>query len=51
MFSVSLKSDHTLGEIADNQAALRRSIETTKKLVDQSDYLIQRHRQELEHGD
>ena len=48
---MSRKSDKTFGEITENQTALRESIEITKKLVDQSEYLIQRHRQELEQGD
>lgn len=48
---MSLKSDATFSEIQDNQAALRVSIEATKKLVDQSDSLIQRHREELEQGE
>ena len=45
------KSDGTLGEIQDNQTALRLSIEATKKLVDQSDNHLHRHRKELEQGD
>ena len=38
--------DDTLNEIAETHGGLRESIETTKRFVDQSDYLIQKQRQE-----
>jgi hypothetical protein len=46
---VSRKSaEETLLRIEETQRALRRSIEETKHLADQSDQLIKRHRQELD---
>ena len=44
---VSQKSDATLNEIEQTQLMLRESIAATKKLADESDSLIQRHRREL----
>ena len=45
---VGKKSSATLDEIQHTQLMLRESIEATKKLSDQSDYLIKRHRRELD---
>ena len=42
------KSSATLDEIEQTQKMLRESIDATKKLSDQSDYLIKRHRRELD---
>lgn len=39
--------DETLVQIEETQKALRRSIEETKELADQSERLIRRHRSEL----
>ena len=44
---MSQKSDATLNEIEQTQLMLRESIAATKKLADESDSLIQRHRREL----
>ena len=38
----------TLNEIEQTQMMLRESIEATKKLSDQSDYLLKRRRRELD---
>ena len=35
-------------EIEENQAALRRSIEETQRLVSESEQILQRHRKERE---
>lgn len=35
-------------EIEENQAALRRSIEETQRLVSESEQMLQRHRKERE---
>lgn len=35
-------------EIEENQAALRRSIEETSRLVNQSEAMLRRHKQERE---
>lgn len=35
-------------EIENNQAALRRSIEETSRLVNESDAMLRRHKQERE---
>lgn len=37
----------TLEKIEETQAALRDSIELTKKLAEQSDALVKRHRKEM----
>jgi hypothetical protein len=42
------KADTTLDQIQETQAALRESIETAKDLVEQSDRLIKKHRQEID---
>jgi hypothetical protein len=42
--------DETLNEIEETHGGLRESIETTKRLVDESDYLIKRYRQETGEG-
>jgi hypothetical protein len=42
------KSGDTLAQLEENQAALRESIETTKKLAEESDRLILRHRREMD---
>ena len=39
--------DETLVQIEETQRALRRSIEETKELADQSERLIKRHRKAL----
>lgn len=44
------KSSDTLAEIEETQAALRESIAHTKKLSDQTDRLLKRHRKELREG-
>jgi|GEM_PF-6177275 len=36
----------TLDEIEETQSALRESIDTAKKLTDESDRLIEQHRQQ-----
>lgn len=41
------KVDKTLNEIEKNQVLLRESIEATRRLSDQSDFLLKKHRQEL----
>ena len=38
-------------EVEASQAALRRSIKETERLVDESDEMLRRHRNELEAGD
>jgi hypothetical protein len=47
---VSDKGDKTLNKIEETQAALRESIESAKRLADQSDRLIKQHRKEMEKG-
>lgn len=42
--------DETLDVIEETHGGLRESIATTKRLVDQSDYLIQKHRQQITPG-
>ena len=44
---MSKQSDDTLAEIEQTQSALRDSIQTAKKLADDSDRLIRRHRKEI----
>lgn len=44
------KSEATLNEIEQTQAALRDSIEQAKDLADKSDRLIKKHRKEVEKG-
>ena len=48
---MSDKDKKTLDAIEETQAELRESIETAKKLADQSEKLIKRHREEMEKGD
>ena len=40
-----MSSEDTLSAIEQTQAALRESIETSKKLVAQSDRLLQQHKE------
>lgn len=47
---MSDKGDKTLNKIEETQAALRESIESAKRLADQSDRLIKQHRKEMEKG-
>lgn len=42
------QSDDTLAQIEQTQCALRDSIESARKLADDSDRPIQRHRKEIE---
>jgi hypothetical protein len=41
------KQDDTLSRIEEAQTALRESIETTKKLADESARLVEKHRAEI----
>ena len=41
------KMADALSKLEETQAALRESIENTKKLAEQSDRLIQQHRKEV----
>ena len=45
------RADQQAREIENNQQALRDSIEATRKLVDQSEDMLKRHRRELEEDD
>lgn len=38
-------------EVEDSQAALRKSIAETQRLVDESDLMLKRHRRERENDD
>ena len=38
-------------EVEDSQAALRKSIAETQRLVDESDVMLERHRRERENDD
>jgi hypothetical protein len=42
------RDDKHAREIEENQAALRRSIEDTTRLVGESDAMLRRHREERE---
>jgi hypothetical protein len=43
--AVATRGDNPLDRIAETHGVLRESIETARKLVDESDYLIKRHRE------
>lgn len=45
------KSEQTLSDIEETQAALRESIEQAKDLAEKSEELIQRHKKELDKKD
>ena len=45
---VNQKSQDSLSEIEETQAALRGSIETARQLAERSDFLLQKHKQHTE---
>ncbi len=47
-FQVAAKGEKTLDKIEETQAALRESIESARKLAEQSDRLIRQHRKEMD---
>jgi len=49
-FQVTAKGEKTIDRIEETQAALRESIESAKKLAEQSERLIRQHRKEMDKG-
>lgn len=45
---MAAKGEKTLDRIEETQAALRESIESAKKLAEQSERLIRQHRKEMD---